>query len=405
MRRTPRRDRTDRPDRSPLMLIFLTVVLDLIGFGIILPVLPLFAREATGNNEVMIGILMASYSAMQFLFVPVLGRLSDRVGRKPVLLASVLGSCFSYLLMAYALHPSVHSLPLLFLSRILDGISGANLAAAQAYVADVTTPENRSKGMGMIGAAFGIGFIIGPMMGGLLTHHFGASSPALAAAALAMANAFGIWRALPESLKEKGSAAGARFAPQNLFAEVARRREIALPVLVFFLAQFAAAVSQVAFPLFMSDPDLAWRLDERSIGYLFAYIGVVVAVIQGGLIGRLVKRLGETRVAWTGIAVLAASYFLFPYVATRPGLYAILAAMAFGQGATIPALNGLVSRRSGAGEQGSVLGVTMSMASRARVLGPLWAGWAYGMAPGTAYTSAAAVLVLALVLSFGFGKN
>jgi DHA1 family tetracycline resistance protein-like MFS transporter len=385
-------------------LIFLTVLIDLIGFGIILPIFPIFARELTHQNEMMVGLLLTSYSLMQFLFVPVLGRLSDRMGRKPVLIVSVIGTCVSFLLMGYALLPGVRSLPLLFLSRILDGISGANISAAQAYIADVTTAENRAKGMGIIGAAFGLGFILGPAVGGALAH-YGWQVPAFVAAGLSAVNALGIATILPESLKEKGRHTGEDMGRWSLISRVAKRPEIALPVFVFFLGQLAASISQVAFPLFMSDPNLHWRLGTQSIGYLFAYIGLVVAFIQGGLIGRLVKRLGEVRVAWIGLFVLAVSYFLFPNVSTRPMLYLVLAGMAFGQGAMIPSLNSLVSRRSGAEEQGGILGVNQSMASLARVIGPLWAGWTYhSFAPASSYYSAAAVLVVALVAALSFGK-
>ena len=387
---------------SPLMLIFFTVFLDLVGFGIILPIQPIFARDLTGDNELTVGLLLASYSAMQFLFVPVLGRLSDRVGRKPVLLASVAGSCLSYLLMGYAL--LVGSLPLLFLSRILDGISGANLSAAQAYIADVTTPENRAKGMGIIGAAFGLGFILGPGLAALLLP-FGHAAPAFGAAVLAGLNALAIAAVLPESLK-KGDHTGERVSSWRALSQVARRKELATPILVFFLAQIAASMTQTAFPLFMSDPGLQLKMTPGEIAKYFIYLGVVVAVFQGGVIGRLVKRWGEARLAVIGVAVLAASYFVFPHVVTLPLLYGVLGAMAFGQGSIIPSLNGLISRRGGEGEQGTVLGANQSMASLARVLGPLLTGWTYYHLSGpTAYYVAGGFLALALVASAGLGRT
>ncbi len=400
MRRAPR----SSLDSSPLLLIFLTVFIDLVGFGIILPVLPIFARRLTHDNELIVGILMASYSAMQFLFVPVLGRLSDRIGRKPVLLVSVMGSCLSFLLMGYALLPGVMSLALLFVSRILDGISGANLSAAQAYIADVTTPENRARGMGIIGAAFGLGFIFGPALGGILAHAYGPASPAFAAAGLAGVNAILIAAILPETLKEKGKPSDVNRSWLPL-GQIAQRPAIVLPVLVGFLGWFAASISQFAFPLFMSDP-AHWRLNEQQIGYLFAYIGILIAIIQGGLIGRLVKAMGEARVAWAGLAILAASYFLFPHIRSWPLIYVVLVGMALGQGMVIPSINGLVSRRSGANEQGIVLGINQSMASLARVLGPLVAGWTYqAFSPVTAYSAAGAALLLALAMASGFGKT
>ena len=403
-------DPSSRRTRSPLFLIFITVFVDLVGFGIVLPVLPLFAKHLTGGNSILLGLLLASYSAMQFIFVPILGAWSDRIGRKPILLGSVLGTCASFLLMGYALSPGVMSLPLLFVARILDGISGANLSVAQAAIADVTTPENRSKGMGLIGAAFGLGFTLGPPIGGLLTHAFGPSAPGYAGAALAGLNALGILAMFPETRPRlsKDQASGASPVPGRSRAalpEALRRADVGPPILVFGLGQLAASITQVAFPLFVSDSRLPWKFDERSIGFLFAFIGLMVGAVQGGLIGRLVKRSGEVKIAWMGLAVLAASYLIFPSVSWRPGLYLSLAAMALGQGSMISAMNGLISRRSGADEQGRILGASQSMASLARVLGPLAAGWAYGFAPASAYYIAGAILLVALALASRFDSR
>jgi DHA1 family tetracycline resistance protein-like MFS transporter len=390
-------------EKSPLFLIFFTVFIDLMGFGIIYPLLPIFANSISHNREIVVGLLLSAYPAMQFLFVPALGGLSDRIGRKPVLLLSVIGSCLSYLLMGYALQPGVRSLPLLFISQIINGVSGANIAAAQAYIADVTTLANRAKGMGMIGAAFGLGFMFGPALGGILGHYNWAY-PAYAAAAIAGLNAFGIWRILPESLQKNGERPSVGRRSLLPLGEIAKRPQIALPIFVFFLAQFAAMVTQVAFPLFLSDPKLQWKFDERTIGYGFLYVGFVVALVQGGMIGRMVKRMGETRVAWMGLVILAASYFIFPKVASWAGLLLVLAAMALGQGSIIPSINSLISRRSGSEEQGSVLGINQSVASLARVLGPVWAGWVYSLRPELAYTTAGFALLIAFIASLGFGS-
>ncbi|MBW3622693.1 MAG: MFS transporter [Armatimonadetes bacterium] len=391
------------PLSSPLLLIFLTVFLDLVGFGIIFPVLPIFARELTGDNEMTVGLLLASYSAMQFIFVPILGRLSDRVGRKPVLLTSVFGSCLAFLLMGYAL--LVHSLPLLFVSRILDGISGANISAAQAYIADVTTAENRAKGMGIIGAAFGLGFILGPAVAALLLP-YGDAAPAFGAALLAGVNTVAIFLILPESLKDRGSHTGERVSSWQNLARIAQRREIALPILVFFFSQIAASMTQAAFPLFMSDPQLQWGMTPQQIAYYFIYLGLIVAIFQGGIIGRMVKKWGEVRVTVVGLVALTTSYYLFPQVTSFAMLYGVLAFMAFGQGSIIPSLNGLISRRSGAAEQGMVLGANQSMASLARVIGPLLTGWTYWNLSGPAsYYTAGIFLVLALFASIGLNKS
>lgn len=388
---------------SPLFLIFLTVFIDLVGFGIIFPILPIFAREMTHDNEMTVGLLLASYSAMQFLFVPVLGRLSDKIGRKPVLLGSVLGTCLSFILMGYALQ--IRSLPLLFAARIFDGISGANISAAQAYIADVTTEENRAKGMGIIGAAFGLGFILGPALAALLLP-YGEAAPAYAAAALAGFNTLAILFILPESLKDRTHHTAERLSSWQTLARLPQRPEIAFPVLVFFLSQIAASMTQTTFPLFMSDPRLQWKLTAEQIAHYFIYLGLVVAAIQGGLIGRMVKRRGEVSVAVTGVAVLAVTYFVFPHVSSMVLLYLVLAAMAFGQGSIIPSLNGLISRRSGAGEQGTVLGASQSMASLARVLGPLIAGWSYQHLSGPAsYYTAGVFLIFGLLAASGLSKT
>ncbi len=378
--------------RAPLTILFLTVFLDLVGFGIVIPLLPLYA-ERFGASAMAVVWLVAIYSLMQFVFAPWWGQLSDRVGRRPVLLVGLFGSALSYLAFGLA-----GSLAVLFLARALAGFMGANIGVAQAYVADVTAPEDRARGMGMIGAAFGLGFIFGPAIGGGLAH-FGPSVPFLAAGALALVNGLLALRWLPESrpVAARPSVAqpglGARFRALRHFS--ARERVGAL-FGVFFLLTFAFAALEATFSLWA---DRRWEFSPSGVAYLFAYIGVLITVVQGVLVGPLVRRLGERRLAVWGSAALAAGLFAIPAAPSIAWLAAALALLAFGQGTTIPAISSLISRSAPSGEQGRLLGVSQSLSALGRVLGPLWGGLAFArVSIGAPYVGGALVVALALLV-------
>lgn len=354
--------------RSPLVVIFTTVFIDLVGFGIVIPVLPFYA-EGTRFNATprTVGLLFASYSVMQLLFSPILGRLSDKHGRRPVLLVSIIGTGIGFLILGFAT-----TLWMLFLGRILDGITGGNISTAQAYIADVTTKEDRAKGMGLLGAAFGLGFVLGPAIGGILSR-WGIAVPFLFAAGLCFANAILLYFTLPETVTPdhpaRVSAAGGRGFNQ-LIQSIAQPR-LGFVLAIYFLFIVAFSIMTTSFSLYTI---FRFGYDAQHTGYLFAYVGIIAVIIQGGLIGRLVKRFGELPLVITGAICFAGSLFAIPYVGPRTGgLVALLIGggiFSMGNSLATPALTSLASKSVGAAEQGSVLGVTQSAASLARAVGP-----------------------------------
>ncbi|HEY0171289.1 MAG TPA: MFS transporter [Pyrinomonadaceae bacterium] len=353
--------------RSPLLVIFVTVFIDLVGFGIVIPVLPFYVEGTQFDaSPRAVGLLFASYSVMQLIFSPVLGRLSDRYGRRPVLFFSLLGTSLGFFVMGFAT-----TLWMLFAGRIIDGITGGNISTAQAYIADVTTEENRAKGMGLIGAAFGLGFIFGPAIGGILSR-WGAHVPFLFAGALALANAALLYFVLPETVgpghPARASASAGRWSQ---VASALRRPSLAFVLAVYFLFVTAFSVMTSSFGLFTL---YRFGFDAHDTGWIFAFVGVVGAVVQGGLIGRLVKAFGEPSLVIAGALMFAASLVLIPLTGPGTGTAALLslgALFALGNGLATPSLTSLASKSAGAGERGGVLGVTQSVASLARVVGPL----------------------------------
>jgi DHA1 family tetracycline resistance protein-like MFS transporter len=354
--------------RSPLLVIFTTVFIDLVGFGIVIPVLPFYAEGTIFNaTPRTVGLLFASYSVMQLIFSPVLGRLSDKHGRRPVLLLSLIGTGIGFLILGFAT-----TLWMLFVGRILDGITGGNISTAQAYIADVTTPENRAKGMGLIGAAFGLGFIFGPAIGGILSR-WGVHVPFLFAATLCFANALLLYFTLPETVTKdhpaRVSAAGGRGLSQ-LFNSLSQPR-LGFVLSIYFLFVVAFSIMTTSFSLYTM---FRFGYDAQHTGYLFAYVGLISVIIQGGLIGKLVKRFGELALVIVGALSFAASLFAVPFVGPNAGgLFALLiggGVFSLGNSLATPALNSLASKSVGPAEQGTVLGVTQSLASLARAVGP-----------------------------------
>lgn len=354
--------------RSPLVVIFTTVFIDLVGFGIVIPVLPFYA-EGTRFNATprTVGLLFASYSIMQLVFSPILGRLSDKHGRRPVLLISIIGTGIGFLLLGFA-----KTLWMLFAGRILDGITGGNISTAQAYIADITTKEDRAKGMGLLGAAFGLGFILGPAIGGILSR-WGIAVPFLFAAGLCFANAMLLYFTLPETVTPdhpaRLSAAGGRGLAQLL--ESLKQPRLGFVLSIYFLFIVAFSIMTTSFSLYTM---FRFGYDAQHNGYLFAYVGVIAVIIQGGLIGRLVKRFGELPLVIVGALCFSASLFAIPFVGPNTGgLLALLVGggiFSLGNSLATPALTSLASKSVGAAEQGSVLGVTQSAASLARAVGP-----------------------------------
>jgi multidrug resistance protein len=352
--------------RSPLAIIFVTILIDLIGFGIVIPILPLYA-DHFGASATTVGFLLAVYSMMQFICSPILGRLSDRVGRRPVLLASILGTSLGFLIMGLA-----RTLWLLFLARILDGITGGNISTAAAYIADVTPPEERSRGMGLIGAAFGIGLIIGPAVGGLLSR-ISMPAPFLFAAVLAAANAVALYFLLPESLKLEHRDQARRASILKIVSESVGWQLKGVLLTVFF-STLAFSMLTATLALF-TNKNADFQYDATHNGYLFAYMGVIGATIQGGLIGRLSRVFGDKTLAVAGAFLTAAGMFLLPLSLNLSLLALACAAIGIGNSLLTPTLNALASKAVDAASQGSTLGVMSSVGSLARILGPPFGGW------------------------------
>lgn len=376
---------------SPLAIIFFTVFIDLLGFGIIIPLLPFYA-ERFGGSAQTVAMLSVSFSAMQFVFMPIWGRLSDRIGRRPILLLGLFGSFASYLAFGLAA-----SLPLLFLSRMFAGIAGATVSTAQAFIADTTTPENRAKGMGLVGAAFGLGFIFGPAIGGILSR-WGHVVPPMFAALLSLLNFVAAWFLLPES-RPAHVPATARAATSRLESLRKALTRPTLPALLLIYVTVVAAFSgfETTFALFS---ERRFGFTEETIGYIFAYVGLVLTVVQGGLVGRAVHRFGERRLVPAGLLMMTLGLVLIALSRSVFELFVANGVLAFGMGFNSPALTALISRGSDPEDQGGILGVSQGLASLARIVGPAWAGFLFdhwGMS--SPYLSSAGLMMIAFAVS------
>jgi len=373
--------------------IFLTILLDLIGFGMILPLLPFYAQRFHAT-PLQIGVLFSSYSLAQLVFAPLLGRLSDRTGRRPVLLASICGSAAAYLLFAAA-----GSFPMLLLARTLSGIAASNYGIAQAYIADVTAPEERSRAMGLVGAAFGSGFVLGPALGGLLAR-FGTGAVPLAAAALSGLNLLIALIWLPESLPRE--VRGRSQAHPWLDVDGLRGlwRDVPLRglMLLFFLVMLGFSMMEGTLALFCQER-FGFGVAETS--WLFAYVGVVLVVIQGGLIGPLARRFGERRLILGGILLMGLGLGL---LAVAPELWLLslsLGLLALGSGLHNPSTLALLSRLTRAESQGGTIGLSRSFGALARALGPPAGTWLFGAAgPGWPFWAAGGVMLVAWLIAW-----
>jgi MFS transporter, DHA1 family, tetracycline resistance protein len=356
-----------RYQQRSMPILFLIVFIDLVGFGLVIPLLPFYA-ERFAASPLQMTTLFATYSLMSMVTAPLWGRLSDRVGRRPVLMASMAAAALAYLWLAFA-----SRLWMLFAARAFAGACAGNIAAAQAYIADVTPPERRAQGMGMIGAAFGLGFIIGPVLGGMIAGNDLATAdlatPGLIAAGLSLAACLGVVLLLPESR----SAASAPVSHGRIAAVRAAFLQPALAQLlaVFFLAILAFAGMETTFA-WWGIAQFGWG--PRPIGFVFFYVGLLSALMQGVLIGPLTRRWGEEWLMLSGLALISLGLLALSLTRGLMPLAVALTALALGMGAMQPSLNSLISRRAGAAEQGEVMGVAQSVGSLSRVLGPLLAG-------------------------------
>ena len=358
-----------RQHKATLGIVFLIVFVDLVGFGIVIPFLPLYAEEY-GPSPVVFGLLMASFSLMQFLAAPILGRLSDRYGRRPVLLVSLVGSVVGYLLFAFA-----GSIAMLFLSRVIDGISGGNISTAQAVIADITEEKDRAKGMGLIGAAFGLGFICGPGIGGLLAD-VATWLPGVAAATTSAIAFVLVLLRLPETLDPvtRDRARAHRFGLSSL-AEALAHPLVGLCLVMVFLIIFAFANFETTFAQFGR---LRFQLSTSQIGWLFVYAGVLGALIQGGLAGALARRFGEGPLVASGTFLSFMALGVLPYVRQQGWLLVTLGLLAVGYGIAAPSLSALTSKLVTPDEVGGVMGIYQSLSSLGRIIGPFWGELVYG---------------------------
>lgn len=398
--------------KAPLLLIFLTVFIDLVGFGLIIPVMPSYAQSLHADSFT-IGLLIAAYSFMQFLFTPFWGRLSDHVGRRPILLLSLGASTLGYLIWGFS-----SSLVMLFLSRLVAGAGNANIACAQAYVADITTQENRAKGMGLIGAAFGLGFVLGPVIGGLcLAGHFpekfgqfsqllhlpinttlgGLQLVGFVAAALSLIDLILTFFLLPEP--EKRSAAGSeRFnIKPSFYFDTLTSQELRLSLAIFFISTFAFANMEATLVL-LTSKEYGFSPFQNSM--MFTYIGLLIVFVQGGLIHRLVKKCGEKSLIGIGCLLIAAGLLLTPLTVDLRVLAIALALLSFGSGINTPSNQSMLSKLAAGDKVGGVLGVGQSLSTLGRILGPLVGGAAFQyLGVAAPYYIGAAAMFLAFILS------
>jgi MFS transporter, DHA1 family, tetracycline resistance protein len=388
-----------RPANMPTL--FLIVFVDLIGFGLVIPLLPFYAVRF-GASPQQVTLLLSIYSLMQLFAAPLWGRLSDRVGRRSVLMASMAASVLAYLWIGRS-----SQLWMLFAARALAGACAGNIAAAQAYIADVTTPENRAKGMGLIGAAFGLGFIFGPALGGFLAGNDPATAnleaPAWLAAGLSFLALSGVLFLLPESLTPEQREGAARSGRIAAILGVLRRPVLSRLILVFFLVILAFAGMESTFALWAMRQ---FHWGPEQVGYVFAYVGVLSAILQGGLIGRLAQRFGEDRLLLCGLVLIGTGLLVLPFARGLPILGISLSGIALGMGLTQPSLNSLISRRAGREEQGEVLGVSQSVGSLSRVIGPVLAGILFAdLGRDSPFVSGAVLVAIAFLVALSLFRG
>jgi len=397
---------TDKPTgRNPLLVAFVTIFLDLLGFGIIIPIQPFFA-ESFGATATVITLLSATYSLMQFIFAPFWGRLSDRVGRRPIILMSVAIGTVGHFIFA-----SASSLAPLFIARAIAGFGTANLGTAQAIIADSTAPEDRAKGMGIIGAAFGLGFIFGPALGALLSQ-IDPTTPLYAAGLLGIGNFILAWFLLPETLQKSEGPAPVKPPFWAQFSEARQRPNVSVILLITLVSTTAFAQMEQSIALFIEhtwvvDPQLsvAARIAEAATltGVFLCLVGLTAAIIQGGLIGTLTARFGEVRLIQVGLVILVGSLAAIP-MAGDTGQFIYLAClapvMASGTGILMPSRSSLLSRSVPSSSQGAVMGMNQSAAALGRVIGPAAAGVIYEMGKGLPFYAGAILMVVGVLLSW-----
>jgi MFS transporter, DHA1 family, tetracycline resistance protein len=377
----------------PLLIIFLTIFVNLVGFGIIVPLLPFYA-QTFGASPLTIGLLFAIFSLCQLLAAPALGDLSDRYGRRPVLFFSLAGTVVSFVMLALA-----HSVTMLFLARIVDGLSGGNISTARAYVADITAPADRARAYGLIGAAFGLGFIFGPALSGVLAK-VSYTAPIWAAAGITLVATVMAWAWLPETVHRTQAGTG---NPFRYLPELLKRPLVRRVLVIDFVYWTSFAIFQTTFALFTAR---RFGFDAPKTGYVFAAFGVLGAVIQGGFIRPIVRRLGDKSTFMLGLAFGACGLLACAMVYSVPLFLLTLVPLAFGIGFGHPTMASLVSLVADGDEQGRVQGAASAVESLGRTIGPVWGNASLEQFGEAApYLSAATLLLLTMVLASGFQVN
>ena len=379
--------------RSPLLVLFVTIFIDLLGFGLIIPILPIYANEL-GASGTIIGLVAASFSLMQFLIAPLWGNLSDRFGRKPILLASIAITGLGYVVFSQA-----HSLVVLFAARLIAGAGSANISTAQAYISDITPPDRRAKSFGIIGAAFGLGFIFGPPVGGYLKTHYGIGSVGFTAAALSAINLILAWWILEESLKEKKTSGPLFDNPVSGFREALNRGTITSLLIINLIFITAFSLMTVSVTLLWEEH---YGLNEAQVGYTFAFLGLVAAIVQGGLVGWASRIFGDKRLLIYGCILMFFGLVSLPFVPVElfiPLELLGLVLISLGNGALTPTISSLLSRVAGPQEQGKVLGYAQSFSSLGRVIGPFLGGWLYGIGYRLPNIGSGVLMILCLALA------
>jgi len=374
----------------PLLIIFLTIFVNLVGFGIIIPLLPFYA-ETFGASPLTIGMLFAMFSLCQLVASPILGDLSDRFGRRPVLVFSLAGTVVSFVMLAMA-----QSIAMLFLARIVDGLSGGNISTARAYVADVSEPQDRARAYGILGAAFGLGFIFGPALSGVLVK-VSYTAPIWAAALLTLIATVMAWLWLPETVHRVHAGTG---NPLRYLPELVRRPRVRRILAIDFVYWFALAIFQTTFGLFVA---ARFGFDAQATGYFFAVFGLLGVVVQGGFIRPIVRRVGDKTTFIAGLVFGAIGLTAASVTHSVPMFALTLLPLALGMGFGMPTISSLVSRSAGAHEQGRVQGAANAIESLSRTLGPVWgAALLQRFGDASPYLSAAVFFLVTLAMTVGY---
>lgn len=396
----------DKDKSKRIFVIFLVVFIDLLGFGIVIPLLPIFSQNELQMHETTIGLVTGIFSLMQFIFTPLWGRLSDIYGRKPIIIFSLTGNVLSYFLLGLVLSGVLKSIFLLFLARAFAGFFSANIGAAMAYISDITSESERSKGMGIIGASFGLGFVFGPFIGGFLAQRFGFGAPVFLSSFLsltALVLAFVILKeSLPEEFRRKSKRINMNF--QNgikKLCEALKHPHVGFLILLYFIITFSFSNIFSTFQLY-AESDSGFNFNIEQISYLFAYMGLLGAFVQGVLLRFLLKIIDEKKLLIIGNFIMAIGLAAIPF--SQKNLIFLLFSvllLGLGNGLNQPLTLSLVSKFTDPDEQGGILGINQSLASLARFLGPSWGGLVYEKIGFPApFLTGGSFMILGTILSF-----